>query len=203
MSHERPLTRRAPKQRRAQQTVQAVLDAVVKLLKRAGADAVTTNRIAEVAGVSIGSIYQYFPDKRAIFLALHDRHVEEIGRVVECTLVEHATSSLEEFLRALMEALIDAHAPDPELYALLTTEVPYRTDGAHHLQERLSKSLRLAISSRADELSLHRDIEATLFVLTHMIDALAHGAVLRRPPGLSMSAAKEEAVRAILAYLRA
>jgi AcrR family transcriptional regulator len=86
--------RREPKQRRARQTVEAVLDAVVRILKREGVNAVTTNRIAEVAGVSIGSVYQYFPDKRAIFVALHERHIEQIDRVVEGKLFEHAESSL-------------------------------------------------------------------------------------------------------------
>jgi AcrR family transcriptional regulator len=199
----KPSARRQPKQRRAQQTVEAVLDAVVRILKRDGVDAVTTNRIAEVAGVSIGSVYQYFPDKRAIFLALHDRHVEQIGRLVERTLVEHAASSLEELIRALVEAVVDAHAPDPELYEVLHIEAPHRGDGARHLAERLRGALRLAISSRASEFNSSRNIERVLFVVTHMVDSLSHGAVLRRPKQLSMAAAKEEAVLAILAYLRA
>src|SRR5437773_55844 len=70
--------RREPRQKRARQTVEIVLDAVVEVLKRDGVSAVTTNRIAEVAGVSIGSVYQYFPDKQAIFMALHARHVDQI-----------------------------------------------------------------------------------------------------------------------------
>lgn len=67
------VVRRTPVQHRARQTVEAVLDAVVRVLKRHGVDGVTTNRIAVAAGVSIGSVYQYFPDKRAIYTALHDR----------------------------------------------------------------------------------------------------------------------------------
>jgi AcrR family transcriptional regulator len=57
-----------------------MLGAVVRLLKRSGTTAITTNRIAQAAGVSIGSVYQYFPDKRAIFVALHERHIEEVDR---------------------------------------------------------------------------------------------------------------------------
>lgn len=77
--------RRRPKQRRARETVEAILDAVTKILKREGSQALTTNRIADVAGVSIGSLYQYFPDKRAIFIALHRRHIEQMDRLVERT----------------------------------------------------------------------------------------------------------------------
>src|SRR5215831_13437892 len=115
--------RRQPKQRRARQTVEAVLDAVVKVLKRDGVDAITTNRIAEVAGVSIGSVYQYFPDKRAIFVALHRRHVDQIDRMVETRLVKHAASSLDDLMHAMVEGMIEAHATDPELHELLMTEV--------------------------------------------------------------------------------
>jgi AcrR family transcriptional regulator len=194
--------RRQPKQRRSRQTVEAVLDAVVRILKRDGIDGVTTNRIAEVAGVSIGSVYQYFPDKRAIFLALHDRHVDEIGRLIEARLVEHAESSLEDLVRALVEALIEAHASDPELHQLLTSEVPHGADGARALEVRLRGVFRLAISSRSREPRAPRDLDRILFVLPHMVEALSHGAALRRPPGLSLAAAKEESVRAVLAYLR-
>lgn len=113
--------RREPQQRRARETVEAVLDAVVRILKRGGIEAVTTNRVAEVAGVSIGSVYQYFRDKRAIFAALHERHIQEIDRLVETKLMEHAASPLDTLMRAMIEAMVDAHTSDPELYELLST----------------------------------------------------------------------------------
>jgi AcrR family transcriptional regulator len=199
----RTSVRRQPKQRRARQTVEAVLDAVIRLLKRGGSDALTTNRIAEVAGVSIGSLYQYFPDKRAIFTALHQRHIDQIDRMVQTKLVEHAASSIEDLVRAMVEAMVDAHATDPELYELLMAEVPHRADGTRDFAVRLHGAFLLAISSRAHELKRRRDLDKVVFVVTHMVEALSHGAVLRRPAGMSLKDAKEEAVRAILAYLRA
>jgi AcrR family transcriptional regulator len=194
--------RRLPTQRRSRQTVEAILDAVVRILKREGIEGVTTNHIAEVAGVSIGSVYQYFPDKRAIFGALHDRHADEIGRLVEVTLVAHAASSFEDLVRALVEALVEAHASDPELHELLTTEVPHR-GGARAFEARLRNAFRLAIEARAKTKRPARDHERVLFVLPAMVEALAHGAAVRRPPGLTREAATREAVRAVLAYLRA
>lgn len=198
----KPPARRRPKQRRSRETVEAILGAVVRILKREGVDAITTNRIAKVAGVSVGSVYQYFPDKRAIFLALHDRHVEEVGRRIESTLVEHADEPLEDLLRALLEALIDAHAPDPELYALLDAELPHRSASALSLQARLRNALRLALATEPAVPKKPRDLERTLFVVAHMIDAFAHGVVLDRPRQLSVSAAKDESVKAVMAYLR-
>jgi len=194
-------TRRRPQQRRAQQTVDAVLDATVRLMKRKGFVSLTTNRIAEIAGVSIGSVYQYFPDKRAIFIALHERHVAQIDRVLAATLIEHAASPLDALIRAVVEAMIDAHTDDPELFELLQHEVPHRADSTQDFAVRLHGAFQLALSSRAQELGKVRDLDKAAFIVTHMVDSLAHGVVLRRPRGLSLKAAREEAVRAVLAYL--
>jgi AcrR family transcriptional regulator len=195
--------RRKPKQRRARQTVDAVLDAVVRVLKREGFSAVTTNRIAEVAGVSIGSLYQYFPDKRAIFVSLHQRHIEEIDRMIHTKLIEHAASPLDTLMSGLIEAMIDTHATDPELYELLLREVPHRADGTQDFSVRLHGAFLLAISSRAHELKKGRNLEKLAFVVTHMVESLSHGALFRRPANLSLKEAKTEILRAVIAYLHA
>lgn len=195
--------RRLPKQRRARQTVEAILDAVVRLLKREGFQAVTMNRIAEVAGVSIGSVYQYFPDKQAIFVALHQRHINQIDRMIETKLIEYAGSSLDHLMRAMIEGMIDAHRADPELYELLATEVPHRAEGTRTFALRLHGAFWLALSSRADELKKGRDLAKLVFIVTNMVDSLSHAALFSRPPRLSLQAAKAEVVRAVLAYLHA
>jgi AcrR family transcriptional regulator len=195
--------RRRPKQRRARETVEAILDAVIRLLKSRGSVAITTNRIAEVAGVSIGSLYQYFPDKRAIFAALHQRHIDQIDRMVQSKLIEHAASPIEDLVRAMVEGMVEAHAGDPELYELLLTEMPHRADGTRDFAVRLHGAFRLAIASRAHELKRRRNLDKVVFVITHMVEALSHGVVLRRPATVSLKDAKGEAVRAVLAYLRA
>jgi AcrR family transcriptional regulator len=197
------VSRRQPQQRRARHTVEAVLDAVVRILKREGFARVTTNRVAAVAGVSIGSVYQYFPDKRAIFVALHERHVKAIDRMVEAKLLEHAASPLDTLLRAMVEAMIEAHEGDPELYELLYAEVPHKAEGTRDFAVRVHGAFRLAIAAKASEMGTARDLDAAVFVVTHMVEALSHGAVLRRPAGMSLATAKEEAVRAVLAYLHA
>jgi AcrR family transcriptional regulator len=195
--------RRQPKQRRALQTVDAVLDAVIRILKREGLHALTTNRIAEVAGVSIGSLYQYFPDKSAIFEALHLRHIDQIDRIVQGKLVEHAASPLDELVRAMIEAMIDAHEPNPELHQLFMAEVAHGAGGRQEFAVRRHGAFLLAIAARSHELKKHRDPVKAAFIVTHMVESLSHGVVLRRPPGLSRSDAKKEAVRAVLAYLHA
>jgi hypothetical protein len=117
--------------------------------------------------------------------------------------MEHATAPLDTLIRAMVEAMIDAHTPDPVLYELLSTEIPHRAEGTRDFAARLHGAFRLAIASRAEELESRRDLDTVVFVVTHMVEALLHGAVLRRPARLSLAAAKEEAVWAILAYLHA
>jgi AcrR family transcriptional regulator len=111
--------RRRPTQRRAVETVEAVLDATVRILKRSGSGGITTNRIAEVAGVSIGSLYQYFPNRGAIFQALHQRHIDQIDRMIQDLVVEHARASLKDLICAIIEAMVKSHAIDPALPELL------------------------------------------------------------------------------------
>jgi len=193
--------RRQPKQRRARETLEAVLEAVVRIVKRQGIKAVTTNRVAEVAGVSIGSVYQYFPDKRALFVALHQRHLDEIDRLVNRTIIDHAHTPLPELVRAIFNAMVDAHAGDPEYSRVIFTEIPHKPEGNLDFAVRLHGTFRLALASKARELKRHIDLDKAVFIVANMIDSLAHSAALRRPQGLPLIAAKEEAVRAILAYL--
>jgi len=165
--------------------VEAVLDAVVRVIRREGVDAITTNRIAEAAGVSIGSLYQYFPDKQAIYSALHERHVEDVHRVIERAIAEHATS-LVAFTRALVEGLADLHASEPELHELVTEQVP---EGPLGFRRALRKSFERVTSS-----------ERALFVLPNVIEAVVHG-VAQRPGPIEARFARDHAVEAALTCL--
>ena len=193
--------RRQPQQRRARQTVEAILEAVVRIVKREGIAAATTNRVAEVAGVSIGSVYQYFPDKRAMFIALHRQHIEEIDRLINRTIIENAHSSLAGMIQAVVDAMFDAHASNPEYSAVIFSEIPHRPEGTQDFAVRLHGVFRLALAARSAEMGRRRDLDVATFVVANMMDALAHGAALRRPAGVSVAAAKEEAVRAVVGYL--
>jgi AcrR family transcriptional regulator len=71
--------RRRPRQSRSRATWEAIVEAAVQILERRGPEALTTNRIAERAGVSVGSVYQYFPDKHAILAAAARREMAQLG----------------------------------------------------------------------------------------------------------------------------
>jgi AcrR family transcriptional regulator len=128
-TNEKPLTRREPKQQRSRQTMEVVVEAVQRVLKRHPAEAITTNRIAEAAGVSIGSLYHYFPDKQAIFAALPERHVDEVRQVIERTSAHCTAAALEELTRELVERLANVHAEDAELHEVVSRAVPEGPQG--------------------------------------------------------------------------
>lgn len=71
--------RRSPRQSRSRATWEAIVEAAVQILERRGPEGLNTNRIAERAGVSVGSVYQYFPDKHAILAAAARREMEQLG----------------------------------------------------------------------------------------------------------------------------
>jgi AcrR family transcriptional regulator len=198
----RSSVRRVPSQQRAQVTVEAMLDAAIKLLKRGGASSITTNRIAETAGVSIGSVYQYFPNKRAIFIALHERHIRQVDSLMRRRLTESADSTLKEFIASLIDGMIELHLADPKLSELLQAEVPHHAEGTPALAVRLYAPIRKTLASRSRELGRAGNLDMQAFFLSNMIEAFGHAIVLRRPAGLSLARARAESLRAILEYLQ-
>src|SRR5690242_6395595 len=107
--------RKQPKQERSQATVEAILTATARILVREGFDRASTNRVAEEAGVSIGSLYQYFPSKEALVAALIERHMERMSATLEAEMAEVATAPLELAVRRMVAFMLNAHAVDPAL----------------------------------------------------------------------------------------
>jgi AcrR family transcriptional regulator len=79
--------------------------------------------------VSIGSVYQYFPDEQAIFVAVHQRHKDQLTASLRASSFGHAASFLDDLMRAIIEGMIDGHSSDPELHQLLPTKVLHRAEG--------------------------------------------------------------------------
>lgn len=183
--------RRTPAQHRSRQTVEAVLAAVPVVLKRHGAASITTNRIAEVAGVSIGSLYQYFPDKRSIFSALQERHVADVRSVFERHTAACRSSSFNAFVVGLVEDLVDLHSIEAELHHVISDAL---NEGPEHFRAALRMVFAEAIAADA------KNMDRILFVLPNLIEGVVHG--MTQSP-LTCRDAKSEAMRATLAYLTA
>jgi AcrR family transcriptional regulator len=118
--------RRSPRQERSRETVEAILEAAAQVFERHGYAAGTTNRIAERAGVSIGSLYQYFPNKDAIVVELMHRHLDELEQVAWPALRQLAADPppLRVGLTAIVRGAVALHEHSPGLHRVLFEELP-------------------------------------------------------------------------------
>src|SRR5262249_12316594 len=115
--------RKAASQHRSRITVDALLGATARILIKDGYDRASTNRISHVAGVSIGSLYQYFPSKEALVAVLIDRHQQQMMQLLRDALIKVAMRPVEEAARELVTVMIDAHRVDPQLHRVLVEQV--------------------------------------------------------------------------------
>jgi len=192
--------RKQPRQRRAEATVEAILEAAAQLVARRGLAGFNTNAVAERAGVSIGSLYQYFPNKDAIMAALiarqHDRQVQGLLEV----LAVPPQGTLEDRVRALVLAAMRHHHDDALLASAIDHEearLPVR-DVADRIMDEAGPQLLALLEGLQAELP-GLDPRAALLTLPPMIRAVVDAWANQIPPDLDR--AQSEAVRAVLGYL--
>ena len=198
----RTTPRKRPRQQRSKDTVDTILAATTRVLKQVGFDGLTTNAVAERAGVSIGSLYQYFPNKEALVLALIDRHSEEMNAAILKELARVSQLPIAEAVRAVIELTIRAHAIDPQLHRVLTEQVP-RIGKLARLRELDNISHRMVagmLATRRAELAVE-NLELAAFVLVSAIESIVHRAALLYPEMLRDPGLVDEATRLVTRYL--
>jgi AcrR family transcriptional regulator len=121
---ERSTFRRSPRQERSRSTVDAIFEAAARLIDDAGHEGATTGRIAHVAGVSIGSLYQYFPRKEALFGALTERAMESDLRRIQEAVDRARPMPLEEGIREVMLAGFAFALERPRLFCWMLRYLP-------------------------------------------------------------------------------
>ena len=120
--HVRP--RKTPRQTRAVETRARILGAARTVFARDGYAGGTTNRIADEASLSVGSLYQYFPNKDAILVELVNEHIDEGVAAVVAATTGVPPDDLETALRSVVRAMVDVHAADRRLHQVLFEESP-------------------------------------------------------------------------------
>jgi AcrR family transcriptional regulator len=195
--------RRTPSQERSLQTVDAILEATARVLTQDGFAACSTNRVAKVAGVSIGSLYQYFPDKDSLTVALLDREVTRSEDQVAAHLKAAQPTTVEAAARALVQGLTIAVRPRRALLKVLLAEL-HGVDAATRLQDRqVHQEARIATLLRAHqpELKARRPELAALLIVT-LLSGVVRRIVVEQPEWLDDATLEEDLTRMILSYLR-
>ncbi len=156
--------RKSPVQARSAVTVDAILDATIQVLLRVGKERLTTTRVAQRAGVSVGTLYQYFPNKSAMLKAVLKRHLDHVMDAVELACAQQRGRSLEEMGTVLVTAFLEAKMKNYKTSAALYA-VSSDIDGARIAQQaadRINKSIVAMLTSATEELTTDPQLVAAM-----------------------------------------
>ncbi len=190
--------RREPRQDRAQKTVEAILEAARLQVIRHGTEALTTNGVARLAGVSIGSLYQYFPSKRALLAELRERHQTEGEALFLKEIATIASAPVDVAIRHFVAQMFSVHANDPELHRALEMHGRRATVGAREL--RLIKMIELFLQARRADIAVTDHAQAAL-VIGVVVEAVTHATVIMQPQSLRDDRLINDVTRMLTAYL--
>jgi len=194
--------RKAPRQLRSQATVTAILDATAHILLERGFAQTSTNAVAERAGVSVGSLYQYFSNKDALIAALHARHGEQMMAVIQRALTKAMDATLDDALGGLIEATVEAHRVDADLHRVLEQQLGGTDiESLHEEYVDVMEDRIVALLARHRDEITAPDLKLASYMLMNASHGLIHAVVLQRPKGVSLKAATQEIVRMMKAYL--
>ena len=191
--------RKEPKQERSRDTVEAILQATARILGRRGWAGLTTNQAAEVAGVSIGSLYQYFPNKLALIEAVRRRHFQDLLTALRAA--NDKSKPRAQRIEGVVAGMIRAHARDPAVHRALLEEAPRSRDSkaAHDEFEAEYLSRYEALISASGTAGCFACRKTAAQVLSAAIAGVVHDAARRGT--LASPALKQELIHLVSAYL--
>jgi AcrR family transcriptional regulator len=168
-----------------------------------GYEAFNTNRVAEIAGVSVGSLYQYFPNKLALVSALWQAHHEELQVELDCAFDAAEELPLGAAVRGLIEASIRAHQIAPDLHRVLSTGVPEIdfSDVEGSNGDAVMTRFRDFLARYSNELRPGLDITTATVIVASFGETMTHGAVIDRPEMLEVPGFVDELTHMVMTYL--
>ena len=183
-----------------------ILVAAARVFAARGYAAGTTNHIAEEAGVSVGSLYEYFPNKDAVLVALLEAHLRDservLGELAREVAREHA--SLATITRRFVAAMVELHARDPGLHRVLFEQAPLPARVLRTLATLEDASARTVeeLIRRAPETTV-RDPRLAAQLVVQAVEGLTHRLVLYPPGSASTRRVSDEIAELVIRYLTA
>jgi len=193
--------RKRPTQARSRATVDALVQATARVLVEEGPGGTCTNRIAEVAGVSVGSLYQYFPNKEALVVEVARRHSERMLGMLERFAEDFADVPVALAVRTYVQAMFAVHRLDPDLHAALLPY--YLTQGLDRFaafNARVLAVVRGWLERHRDEV-LPDDVDAAAAVLVIAVESATHASFVPELSGVGTGAVEAEVTDLVLRYL--
>jgi AcrR family transcriptional regulator len=156
--------RKSPVQARSAASVDAILEATIQVLLSAGKERLTTTRVASRAGVAVGTLYQYFPNKSALLQAVLKRHFAEVVDAVELVCKEQKGRTLQQMVTALVTAFLDAKMRDAKTSVALYW-VSSDVDGARIVEQmgvRINKAIIHMLATAREPLTTDPQLVASV-----------------------------------------
>jgi AcrR family transcriptional regulator len=195
--------RKTPLQARSKLMVETILDATARVLVEEGFSRTTTNRVAERAGISVGSLYQYFPSREALVAAVAQRFSEGMKARLEQQLAKAKGGSLESALRNLLNGISETHAANPELARVLTTELP-RLGDMEWREDIASRGLAIAeavLTAHKAELRSGLEVASAAFVIAKASEAIMDGIARYGFKGAKAAGMEQALFEMVIRYL--
>jgi AcrR family transcriptional regulator len=190
-------------QARSSITVNAILQATIQVLLKDGKERLTTTRVAARAGVSVGTLYQYFPNKSALLQAALRRHMDEVARAVDRARREHAGKPLIEMATALIDAFFAAKMRDVKASAALYA-VSSDVDGAKIAQQvgrRAHRVITELLATASEPLAKEPELIASM--VQSMLNGVSRRLLESSAPEKHFPALRAELIFLVGAYLNA
>jgi AcrR family transcriptional regulator len=161
--------RKLPAQKRSRETVRAIVDAAARILERDGYEKMNVNAVARLAGVSIGSLYQYFPSKEALVAEVARRLASDMIAIFQDGLVDLAFLPLEEAVRGVVLRAVRAFRLNPRLREVILLEMPATLFDSRDFDDMLADALRYYFAFKAEELRLE-NVDLALALLKASVE---------------------------------
>ena len=191
--------RKIPAQARSRVTVDAIIQATTYILTEVGWDGLTTNAIAERAGVNIGSLYQFFPNKEAVVAELQRLHAvathAELTKVLE-QLKERST--FREVLTLIIEMVVTEHRVAPAVHKAITEELPRTIRRSHEENEQLRGKILEHLKPFIRNVP---DPDLAIYMASVAVQSIIHNLTAERPELLDHSSLVAELVALLENYL--
>jgi AcrR family transcriptional regulator len=193
--------RKSPVQARSAASVDAILDATIQVLLRAGREALTTTRVAARAGVSVGTLYQYFPNKNALLQAALRRHLDEVTEAVERICREQQGKRLGAMACALVDGFLDAKMKDPKTSVALYS-VSSDVDGARiakRMALRSNEAIAKMLKTSCDPMG--KDPQLVASMLQGTMAGISRRLLESSDPEKQLASVREELIFLVRGYL--
>ena len=196
--------RKRPRQRRSRATVDAIVEAAAQVFADVGYAGGSTNRVAEKAGVAIGSLYEYFPNKAAILVAVAERHLDRMLAEIEAMLddPQAGAPSLAVWIARFVEAMLEVHERSPKLSHVVLSEAPHPPE-LHACVLRAEEKLahRIETLLRESEEVQIEDTDTAAHLVVQTAEALTHRFAHQGIHDLPRDRFVAEVVTLLLGYL--